>query len=354
MKAAIVGLPQSGKSTLYCAITGQIPDPATLGQAHRAVAKVPDSRLDALARVFSPKKYTQATVEFIDVPGLDLAEARGRDELRRHLPDIRQSELLVTVVRAFENAGAPAYRNRVDPAADLRELHDEFLFADLETLTTRIDRMEKSIRKPTGSHEQEKHEVEVLKGCVTALEGSKSVSSVIHKAEDRAVVSGYGLLTLKPTLVVYNVSASHAADADPPPPEHAVAAVNVCADMERDIAQLEPVDRPAFLADLGVTEPARDRLIRRCYEALGLISFLTASEKEVRAWTIRRGETAVEAAAEIHSDIARGFIRAETVAFDDMMAGGDMKSAKSAGKVRQEGKTYVIQDGDIIHFRFNV
>ncbi|NOT00097.1 MAG: redox-regulated ATPase YchF [Phycisphaerales bacterium] len=354
MKAAIVGLPLSGKTTLFSAVTGHLSDPAGLGQVQRAVAKVPDTRLDALARIFSPKKYTQATVEFIDVPGLDLADARGRDELRRHLPDIRQSELLVTVLRAFENPDAPAYRNRVDPKADLRELHDEFLLADLETLTGRIDRMEKSIRKPTGTHDQEKHEVDVLKACVEALEASKPVSSVVHKAEDRAVVGGYGLLTLKPMLAVYNVPAQRAAEADPPPPEYTVAAVGVCADVERDIAQLEPADRPAFLADLGVKEPARDRLIRRCYEALGLISFLTASEKEVRAWTIRRGETAVEAAGEIHSDIARGFIRAETVAFDDLMAGGDMKAAKAAGKVRQEGKTYVVQDGDIVHFRFNV
>jgi len=354
LKVAIIGMPQSGKTTLAAAATGVAPPPAVAAQVHHAVVKVPDERLNTLADIFKPKKVTQATIELIDVPGFSLADHRGRDELHRFLPEIRQADLLMAVVRAFDNSAVPAYRDRVDPQADINELCDEFLLADLETITTRLEKLQKSVRKPTKSADAEKRELAVLAVCNEALEQSKPISSVLTKAEDQAILSSFGLLTLKPLLVVRNVSEEDASAPDPPSAPSAVATLNVSALTERDIAELDPADRPSFLADLGVTQPASDRLIQQCYESLGLVSFLTAGADEVRAWTIDRGTDAVTAAGKIHSDIARGFIRAETVAYDDFMEAGDMKAAKSAGKVRQEGKTYIVKDGDIINFKFNV
>lgn len=354
MKSAFIGPPQSGKSTLAGAVTGIAPESHGLPQVRHAVVRVPDPRLAVLATMYNPKKVTEATIEYIDVPGFSLADPHGRDEFKRFLPEIRLAELLVVVVRAFDNAAVPAYRKRVDAAADLNEVREELLFADLETITNRIERIEKSMKKPTKTQDQEKHELLILTACKDALENSKPLTEVLASPENRRAVASFGLLTQKPLLAAYNVSEDQAAKPDPPAPAHTAGAINLCALTELDISQLDPADRPTFLADLGVKEPARDRLIQKCYEALGLVSFLTVGPDEVRAWTIHRGCDAVEAASKIHSDIARGFIRAETVAYADLMAAGDMKGAKAAGKVRQEGKTYIVHDGDIINFKFNV
>jgi len=354
MKASIVGLPQSGKSTVFTAATGMAP---AVGDTHRerlGMVRVPEPRLELLIRLDRPKKVTEATFEFVDVPGFSLDDPHGRDEFRRHLPAVRQSELLVLVVRDFEDETVPAYRDRVDRQADLTELWDEFLFADLETVSARVEKLEKALTKPTRTHDQEKRELALLTRCRDGLENSEPLSSVISTPEEARQVSSFGFLTEKPLVVVYNVSEDQAAEPAPDPPEHAVAAINLCARSEAEIAQLDPEDRPAFLADLGLEAPACDRLARTCFGALGLVVFLTHGADEVRAWPIPRGSTAVEAAGKIHSDLARGFIRAETVAYADLEAAGDMRAAKAAGKVRQEGKTYVVQDGDILTIRFNV
>ncbi len=354
MKAAIIGPPQSGKSTLLGAATGIAPDPAAMPQVHHAVVKVPDDRLDTLAKMYNPKKVTEATIEFADVPGLALSEPKGQEDLKRYLPDIRQCELLVAVLRDFENPSIPAYKNRVDAQADLQELRDELTLADLATIETRIERIETALKKPTKTHEQEKRELAILETGRAALEDQKPLSEVITNEEELKALASFGFLTLKPILAVFNVGEDRAASPDPETPPGTVGAVNVCASAEMEIAELDPADRPDFMAEYGLTEPGKNRLVRKCYESLGLISFLTAGEPEVRAWTVRRGSDAVEAAGQIHSDIARGFIRAETVAYDDLTEAGDMKNAKSAGKVRQEGKTYIVADGDVIHFKFNV
>lgn len=354
MKFALVGPPQSGKSTLFCAITGQAPDPAYGGVERRAVVKVPDARLDFLAGIYKPRKYTEATLEFLDIPGISLEDAHGQAEFRRCMADLRTCDGLVAVVRAFKSDAVVAYRNRVDPKADLDELHAELLFADLEQVTNRIDKLEKQSGKPSKTQEADKRELALMQRIRTLLESEKPVSDAVHNDEESKIVSSFGFLTQKPLMVVVNVAEADLAK--PPPFEHATARATIAlsAEIEAEIAQLSAEDRPAFMADLGLGEPARNRLIRTCYEAVGLISFLTAGEEEVRAWTIRRGMSAVEAAGKIHSDIARGFIRAETVAFADLKAGGDMKGAKAAGKVRLEGKTYIVQDGDVILFRFGV
>ncbi len=355
MRAAIIGLPLSGKTTVFTAMTGLDVAPGDLGREHLGVVTVPEPRLQLLARLYQPKRVTEATIELFDIPGASLQDARGPEELRKHLPAIRQAELLVAVVRDFQDSNIPAYRDRVAPQEDLNELWSEFLFADLDAVSTRIEKLEKALAKPTRTHDQEKKELALLNHCREALEAERPLSEALKTPEEARAVSGFAFLTQKPLVVLYNVGEDRAADQAPPPPSHAVAATNICARTEAEIARLDPADRPAFLADLGLEAPARDRVARACLAALGLITFLTAGGKEeARAWTVPAGTTAVDAAGEVHSDMARGFIRAEVVAHADLAAAGDMRSAKAAGKVRQEGKNYVVRDGDVIYFKFNV
>ncbi|MFH0981368.1 MAG: DUF933 domain-containing protein [Planctomycetota bacterium] len=353
MRAAIIGLPQSGKSTLFAAITDQRIDP-TMPQEHLGTVSVPDERVDFLTALYKPKKITHATMEFVDIPGFSLADRHGVEEFRRHLPAIRQADLLVGVVRDFKNPAMPPYRNRIDPEADLTELWEELVFADLESVTNRIERLEKTLAKPSQTHEAEKREMHLMERCRAALENMTPLSVVVTTEEEKKALSSFAFLTEKPWVVVYNVDEDRAATVQPQTPKHARAAIALCAETEAEIAQLDEADRPAFLKDFGVTEPARNRVLHACLQASGRITFLTANENEAHAWAIPRSSTALEAAAAIHADLARGFIRAETVAIADLRAAGDIKAAKAAGKVRQEGKTYVVQDGDVILIKFNV
>jgi len=354
MKIALVGPPLSGKTTLFQAVSGQFAPPAHGVQEHVAVVKVPDKRLDFLAALYKPKKYTEASIEMVDIPGFSQVTAARQAEFRRHIPSLKLCDALVAVVRAFNNPDVPPYRDRIDPKADLDELYAELIFADLEQTMNRIQRLEKDLTKPTRTHDQERRELALFQRCREALEDEKPLSSAIHTDEERKLVRGFRFLTEMPLVVVVNVSDTDAANPPVFDCPHARAVIGLCARTEAEIAQLAPEDRRAFLDDLGVGEPARERLIHACYDALGLISFLTCGPEEVHAWSIRRGQTAVEAAGEVHSDMARGFIKAETVAFKDLQAAGDMKAAKAAGKVRLEGKNYVVQDGDVILFKFNV
>lgn len=353
MRIAFIGPLQSGKSTLFRAVTGQPAAGHHTGE-QLAVVKVPDSRLDWLAERYHPKKYTEATIECLDVPGFSQETAASQAEFRKSLPSIRKCDALVAVVRSFENPSVPPYRNRVDARADLDELVSELIFCDLEAVTTRVDRLEKSLKKPTKTHEQEKKEMELMQRLQAALESEKPVATAIHSDEERKLLAGFQFLTELPLIAVINVDESQAAAPAPFGFAPARATLSLCAETEEQIGQLEPADRKVFLEDLGVKESARDRLIRTCYDTVGLISFLTAGEDEVRAWPILKGTMAVDAAGKIHSDLARGFIRAETVGWDDLLVAGDMKAAKAAGKIRLEGKTYVVQDGDVINIRFSV
>lgn len=345
----MVGLPQSGKSTVFSAVTGQAVDPHAPPQAYQSVVKVPDPRLVYLTELCRPKKVIEAAIEFVDLPGHSLHDSKSREEWRRQLPTIRQAETLVAVVRDFENPSVPAYRDRIHAAEDFETVWGELIFADLDAVTSRIDRLEKSLKKPTPTHEAEKHELGVLERCREALEGDRPLSTVLTTDGDRRQVASFAFLTEKPLICVRNVSDDKVASTPPVDAKHAAASLVLSASIEAEIARLEPADRAAFLADLGLGASARDRLVQNCYRALGLISFLTMGPDEVRAWTVRKGSTAVEAAGKIHSDLARGFVRAETVAYDDIVAHKDMKGAKAAGKVRKEGKTYIVQDGDILN-----
>lgn len=354
MRIAFVGPPQSGKSTLFRAVTGQPAASHPVIGEQMAAVKVPDVRLDWLHKLYKPKKYTEATMDCLDVPGFSHETPGQQAEFRKALPSIRQSDALVAVVRGFDNASVPPYRNRVDSKADLEELLAELAFCDLETVTTRVERLEKALTKPTKTHELEKRELELMKRLQATLEAEQPIATAIHTDEERKSLAGFAFLTEMPLIVVINVNEDKAAA--PPPFEypHARATIALCADTEEQISQLDPADRQAFLEDLGVSEPAKNRLVQTCYEAVGLLSFLTCGEDEVRAWPVHKGANAVEAAGKIHTDIARGFIRAETVAFEDLKVAGDMKTAKALNKVRLEGKNYIVQDGDVINFRFNV
>lgn len=354
MKVAFVGPPMSGKSTLFRAVTGFSAAAHHVPGEHVAMVKVPDPRLDWLTDLYKPQRKVEATIECVDVPGFSHETAAQQAEFRKSLPAIRQCDALVAVVRAFDNPAVPPYRNRVDAQADLDELMMELVFCDLEQVTTRIERLEKSLKKPTKTHEQEKRELELMQRCQQALESDQPISTAIHNPEERRMLSSYAFLTEMPLLVVINVSESKAAAPAEFGWKHAHTVIALCAETEAQISELEPADRVAFLADLGLSESAKDRLVRACYDAAGLISFLTVGEDEVRAWPIKKGSDAVTAAGKVHSDIARGFIRAETAAYADLRAAGDMKAVKAAGKIRLEGKTYIVQDGDVINFRFNI
>lgn len=358
MQVALIGLKQSGKSTLFSAITeGHARAGAT--SAHhvdKAVVKVPDARLGLLTEVYKPKKTVHATTEFLDLPGLSFVDEALRQEARRIVSEARKADMLVWVIRSFASASVATYRNRVNPQSDFDELNTELLLADLELVSNRIDKLHKAITKPTKTVELEKKELALMQRCLQAIENNQPIKSVIHGPEEEKAVRSFGFLSLKPRCVVLNVG-----EEDITKPASLTEAQTGCevlalsAHIEAEIASLDPADRPAFLADMGLTDIARDRLIRMCYHAMSLISFLTVGEDEVRAWTIPSACPAVEAAGVIHSDIQRGFIRAETVSYDDFIVNGkDIKNAKAAGKVRLEGKTYAVQDGDIINFRFNV
>lgn len=349
MKVALIGLPQSGKSTVFTAVTGLIPETHAARGIRHGVVKVPEPRLAYLAELHHPKKVTEAQMEFMDVPGCSWDDANGREEWRKLLPTIRQAECLVAVVRDFENPSVPAYKNRVDARADFEVIRDEFIFSDLEAVATRIERLEASLKKPTKTHDADKRELALLQRCREALEGNRPLSTALHTDEERRQLASFAFLTEMPLICARNVSSDAQLADGSWSVEHVHATVTLNAALEADIAQLDPADRPAFLAELGIETPARDRLIRTAYRACGLISFLTMGPDECRAWTVREGSSAVEAAGKIHSDLARGFVRAETVSYDDLVAHKDMKGAKAAGKVRKEGKSYIVADGDIMN-----
>lgn len=356
MKVALVGLMQSGKSTLMSAITGK--EPATFGSTtiDEAVGIVPDERLTWLDSIYHAKKVTCATVNCLDVPGFNLADEAGRASAAKLINQVRTADMFVLVVRAFENDSVAAYGGKVDPIRDLRELNSEFLLADLEMVTTRIERLEQQAKRPSKNQKRDQEELAVQLKLQEALENEKPVSTVSTSEAEMEIIKSLNLLTLKPIMVVVNTSET---DIDKEFDfsgviDQSVEIVNICCLIEQELAQLDEDSRREFMEDIGIQEPAINKFMKSCYATLGLISFLTAGTDEVRAWPIRKSTTALDAAGKIHSDIKRGFIRAETIAYNDMVELGTEKAVKAAGKARLEGKTYIVADGDIINFRFNV
>ena len=353
MRVVIVGFPYSGKTSVFRAISALPPDHLKPAEENLAAVRIPEPRLDLLEQIFKPKKRTEATMDFVDLPG----SAEGDVEkagLDKHLPTLRQADALLLVVRAFESGSVPAHKDRVDAEADLAELRDEMLLADLTICANRVEKLEKAITKPSKERDQQIHELEVLRRCQDALEKEKPLRGVVQPGEEEKMLRSFGFLTQKPVLLVVNVDEDHVGQDPPVQDPHAAATCTVCAPLEADLLQMSPADRPAFMQEYGIAALAHDRIVLACFNALGMIFMLTAGPEEVRAWPQIKGTTAVEAAGKIHTDLARGFIKAETVACDDLQAAGSMRAAKAAGKVRMEPKGYVVQDGDMITVKFNV
>ncbi len=357
MRVAFAGPPLSGKSTLFQAVavsSGCDVDLSRPDKPHLAVVKVPDERLDWLAGLVNPKNTIHAEVELLDLPGFDLSDQHGRTRAKAHWPALRNSDMLALVVREFQDPSIPPYRNRIDPRGDLEELLAELTFADLEQVTNRIERLDASLKKPTSKRDEQKRELELMNRLAQTLQEEKPLTEALSGESEAVLVRSFAFLTQKPFIAVLNCSED---DLSNPPwcePPEGVEQVRLSARIEEEISELPENERGDFLKDLGLESLASEVLIRACYRRMNLISFFTYNPNECRAWTVPAGTDALTAAGEIHSDIARGFIRAETVSFDDLRAAGDVKSARARGKLRLEGKNYAIQDGDVIYFRFNV
>ena len=281
-------------------------------------------------------------------------DEHGRAAARKLFGQIRTVDLFVVVLRAFENASVPAYRNRIDPGKDLAELKTEFLLADLELVTTRIDRLEKQVHKPTKTQARDKEELVLQVRLQEALESERPLAELEFNERETELIKPLGFLTLRPMMVVINIDEGKVGQRAELPAAGGAEVIQLSAEIESELAQLDPESRAEFMKDLGIREPASAQFVQTCYRTLGLISFLTVGKDEVRAWTIEAGTIAHEAAGKVHSDIQRGFIRAETMSYADLRELRDEKAVKAAGKMRLEGKSYVVQDGDIINYRFNV
>lgn len=357
MRAALIGPPYSGKTTLFQAIAGaggSVLDVSRPDQPHLAVVKVPDERLDWLTDIYKPKKTVPAEMEFLDLPGLDLSDQAARQHWKQHWAAVRDCKMVVIVVRDFASDATAPYRGRIDPAADAEEIRTEMMFADLEQVMNRIERLEAQLKRPANRDATIK-ELDLMRRLREALENERPIREALHDEEEEKLVRSFAFLSLKPHLVIVNCGDDAAGSSGPMAQVAGAGALRLSARIEHELTQLDEEDRELFMADLGLAGSARDVLIRACYESMRLISMFTVGADECRAWTLDEGASAVEAAGEIHSDIARGFIRAETMAYDDLReARGEEKAVKAAGKLRLEGKQYVVKDGDIINFRFNV
>ncbi|HEY2736914.1 MAG TPA: redox-regulated ATPase YchF [Thermoanaerobaculia bacterium] len=355
MQLGILGLPKSGKTTLFNTLTAshQATDKfASSGQTNMGTATVRDSRLEQLRDLFHPKRYVPATVQYVDIPGIKRGESAESIDLGK----LKMVDALVNVVRAFDDPEILHSEGSVDPARDVEMLDLELILADHELVERRIERLDKAVKRGLSPEEQKETALRsdvILK----ALEAEKPLREVELDADDERRLRGFQLLSAKPVLVVINSGEDRAA-ADPAvfgvTQKTGTRVVVVSAPIEQEISQLPPDEQKEFLADLGLSAPSLDRVTRASYDLLGLISFFTVGEDEVRAWTIRRGTPARAAAGTIHSDIERGFIRAEVVRSDDLLRLKTMAACQKAALLRLEGKEYVMQDGDVAHFRFNV
>jgi ribosome-binding ATPase len=345
MKVGIVGFSQSGKSTLFQALTGAAPDPAAGLKGQVGVAAVEDARLDFLTEMYKPKKRTPAKVDFVDTPGLIRSE-KGDNPQR--LATLRNADGLLVVLDGFSGDEGPAEQ--------LQRFREELMFADFEVVSNRIDKLEAGSKKPRPQAERDRDAKELadLQAIAGRLEAGESVLGLTFNKEIENSLKSFQLFSLKPELVVLNAREDRAnAPADPKLQSLNPQVVVAAAKLELDLAQLEGDERTMFMDEMGVSELAKERIIQAAYSVVGLISFLTSGEDECRAWTIKRDTPAVEAAGKIHSDIQKGFIRAEVVAFDDLKRLGSIKEVRAKGLQRLEGKEYIVQDGDIINFRHN-
>jgi GTP-binding protein YchF len=355
MRIALLGLKGSGKTTLFNAVADtpvSVPPAGLQSETHVQVLKVHDGRLERCRDLFQPKKYTPAGLEVWDAPGLPPGGGESDKERRiRLLSGLREADAYVIVVRAFATDAYPYDRPAPDPAADFKQVVDELLLADLAITETRVVKLRDNVQKKSKSLEQDKLELAVLERCLAGLEAGRELTGLHLVEADEKRIRGFQLFARKPFLVVWN-------GAGAPPAGFGTAAglavrgvVGMDAQIEAEVAAMPPADRMPFLQEFGLSEPASERFVHEVYRAVGLRSFFTVGEDEVRAWTIRAGDDALTSAGKIHTDLAKGFVRAEVFAYEELIAAGGMKELKAKGGIRLEPKDYVVKDGDIVHIR---